>query len=46
MVDGRATHQPSYDLTRHVTVYLGINGMPVRRKDDDPTNIYHPDKAV
>ena len=34
------THKVNYDLRRLVRVYLGLNGIPLERKADDPSLVY------
>ncbi|TRY62920.1 hypothetical protein TCAL_02031 [Tigriopus californicus] len=40
MTDGLPTHQPTYDLTQTVVVFLGINGSPLRTKGRNRDQIY------
>ncbi len=45
-MDGQPTHQVAYDVRRHVRVYLGLNGIPLDRKEDDPGLVYGVDHVV
>ncbi len=46
VIDGQPTHQTNYDVRKHVRVYLGLNNMPLERKDDDPELVYGVERAV
>lgn len=41
-VDGKSTHQPSYNVQEHVKIYLGLNSMNIRYKDRHRENVYRP----
>jgi len=40
VVEGKPTHVVTYDVQRHVRAYLGLNNIPLARKDDDPKLLY------
>ncbi len=40
------THRPSYDVGKHVKIYLGLNNQPLARKDKDPNMLYRVSKVV